>query len=149
MSTDLDLARVRRAFPALADGRARFDSPGGSLTPTVVADAVAATLVAGLSNRGSVNPSERAADEVVAAARSAVADLVVADPRGVVFGRSMTELTWSLARTLAAGWGPGDEVVVTRLDHDADVEGDGVLQLQRPGTVRAGEERDALTEDDR
>ena len=54
-------------------------------------------------------------------ARSAVADLLGADPRGVVFGRSATQLTFDLARTLAAGWGPGDEVVVSRLDHDANV----------------------------
>ncbi|KQT91650.1 cysteine desulfurase [Marmoricola sp. Leaf446] len=133
---DLDLERVRRAFPALADGRARFDSPGGSLTPTVVAEAVADTLVAGLSNRGPVNPSERRADEVVTAARAAVADLVGGDPRGVVFGRSMTELTWSLARTLAAGWGPGDEVVVTRLDHDADVRPWVTLAERVGATVR-------------
>ena len=151
MTTDpgLDLDRVRRAFPALADGRARFDSPGGSLTPTVVADAVAATLVAGLSNRGTVNPSERLADEVVAAARGAVADLVGADPRGVVFGRSMTELTWSLARTLAAGWGPGDEVVVTRLDHDADVRPWVVLAERAGATVRwLGFDRDTGELDD-
>lgn len=136
MTDGFDLERVRRAFPALADGRARFDSPGGSLTPTVVADAVAATLVAGLSNRGSVNPSERRADEVVQAARDAVADLVGGDPRGVVFGRSMTELTWSLARTLASGWGPGDEVVVTRLDHDADVRPWVALAERAGATVR-------------
>ena len=50
-----------------------------------------------------------------------MADLLGADPRGVVFGRSMTQLTYDLSRTLAAGWGPGDEVVVTRLDHDANI----------------------------
>ncbi|SDS48800.1 cysteine desulfurase family protein, VC1184 subfamily [Nocardioides scoriae] len=133
---DLDTGAVRACFPALADGRARFDSPGGSLTPTVVADAVAATLLAGLSNRGPVNPSERRADEVVLAARTAVADLVGGDPRGVVFGRSMTELTWALARTLAAGWGAGDEVVVTRLDHDADVRPWVVLAERAGATVR-------------
>ena len=50
-----------------------------------------------------------------------MADLLGADPRGVVFGRSMTQLTYDLARTLANDWGPGDEVVVTRLDHDANI----------------------------
>ena len=55
------------------------------------------------------------------AARRAIADLVGGDPRGVVFGRSATALTYDLARTLSAGWGPGDEVVVTRLDHDANI----------------------------
>ena len=146
---DLDVERIRRSFPALAGGRARFDSPGGSLTPTVVADAVAATLVAGLSNRGAVNPTERQADEVVLAARAAVADLVGGDARGVVFGRSMTELTWALARTLATTWGPGDEVVVTRLDHDADVRPWVTLAERAGATVRwLGFDRDSGELDD-
>ena len=116
-----DVGRVRSWFPSLADGIARFDGPGGSQTPHQVADAVAATMTAGLSNRGSVTAGERAADEVVLAARAAVADLVGAAPAGVVFGRSMTSLAYLMARTLATGWGPGDEVVVTRLDHDDDI----------------------------
>jgi cysteine desulfurase family protein (TIGR01976 family) len=118
---DLDVERVRAHFPALADGTAYFDGPGGSQTPREVADAVASALVAGLSNRGSVTASERRADEIVVGARRAVADLLGADAGGVVFGRSMTQLTYDLSRSLARGWGPGDEVVVTRLDHDADI----------------------------
>ena len=55
------------------------------------------------------------------AARAAMGDLLGADPRGVIFGRSMTALTFDLARTLAATWRPGDEVIVTRLDHDANI----------------------------
>jgi cysteine desulfurase family protein (TIGR01976 family) len=116
-----DVGRVRSWFPSLADGVARFDGPGGSQTPRQVAEAVAATMTAGLSNRGSLTAGERAADEVVLAARRAVADLVGADPAGVVFGRSMTSLTYLMARTFATGWGPGDEIVVTRLDHDANI----------------------------
>jgi cysteine desulfurase family protein (TIGR01976 family) len=118
---DLDVERIRAHFPALADGTAYFDGPGGSQTPREVADAVASTLVAGLSNRGSVTASERRADETVVRARRAIADLLGADAGGVVFGRSMTQLTYDLSRSLARGWGPGDEVVVTRLDHDADI----------------------------
>jgi cysteine desulfurase family protein (TIGR01976 family) len=116
-----DVGRVRSWFPSLADGVARFDGPGGSQTPRQVAEAVAATMTAGLSNRGSLTAGERAADEVVLAARRAVADLVGADSAGVVFGRSMTSLTYLMARTFATGWGPGDEIVVTRLDHDANI----------------------------
>jgi cysteine desulfurase family protein (TIGR01976 family) len=116
-----DVAAVRAHFPALAEGAAHFDGPGGSQTPDVVADAVAATLRAAIANRGSVTGAERRADGVVLAARAAVADLLAADPGGVVFGRSMTQLTYDLARTLAKDWGPGDEVVVTRLDHDANI----------------------------
>jgi cysteine desulfurase family protein (TIGR01976 family) len=117
----LDVDRVRGMFPALKQGTAFFDGPGGSQTPHQVADAVAATLVAGLSNRGTVTESERRADDVVAGARAAVADLVGADPGGVVFGRSMTQLTYDLARSMAKQWGPDDEVVVTRLDHDGNI----------------------------
>jgi cysteine desulfurase family protein (TIGR01976 family) len=116
-----DVAAVRAHFPALAEGAAHFDGPGGSQTPDVVADAVAATLRAAISNRGTVTAAERRADDVVRGARAAVADLLGADPGGVVFGRSMTQLTYDLARTLAKDWGPGDEVVVTRLDHDANI----------------------------
>jgi cysteine desulfurase family protein (TIGR01976 family) len=86
-----------------------------------VADAVARTLVAPLANRGRITAAERIADEIVVAARGAVADLLGADPGGVVFGRSMTQITFDFARTLAATWAPGDEVVVTSLDHDANV----------------------------
>ncbi len=121
MSASYDVAALRAHFPALADGTAYFDGPGGSQTPTAVAQAVAAALTGGLSNRGATTASERAADEVVLGARAAVADLVAGDAGGVAFGRSMTALTFDLARALARSWGPGDEVVVTRLDHDANV----------------------------
>ncbi len=116
-----DVAALRAHFPALADGTAYFDGPGGSQTPTAVADAVAAALVGGLSNRGATTAAEQRADAAVGAFRAAAADLVGGDPAGTVVGRSMTALTLDLARTLARGWGPGDEVVVTRLDHDANV----------------------------
>jgi cysteine desulfurase family protein (TIGR01976 family) len=119
--TALDVERVRAMFPALAEGVAYFDGPGGSQTPRVVAEAIASTLTAGLSNRGTVTVAERRADEVVHAARAAVADLVGGDAGGVVFGRSMTQLTYDLSRAMAKQWGAGDEVVVTRLDHDADI----------------------------
>ena len=131
-----DVAALRARFPALAAGYAHFDGPGGSQVPAEVAQAVAATLTAPIANRGRVTPAERFSDDVVLAARQAVADLLGADPRGVVFGRSMTSLTVDLAHTLAQGWGPGDEVVVTRLDHDANVR-PWVLAAQRAGaTVR-------------
>ena len=116
-----DVAEIRRQFPALAEGAAHFDGPGGSQVPGVVGDAVAAALTAAISNRGRSTPSERRADEMVRAARLAVAELVRGDPRGVVFGRSMTQLTYDFSRTLAKGWRADDEVVVSRLDHDANV----------------------------
>ena len=116
-----DVRAVRERFPALKAGYAHFDGPGGSQVPDVVADAVARTLTSALATRGTVTAIERAADDVVLGARAATADLLGADPRGVVFGRSMRQLTFDMARTLAAGWRPGDEVVVTRLDHDANI----------------------------
>jgi cysteine desulfurase family protein (TIGR01976 family) len=116
-----DVQAVRRQFPALKAGYAHFDGPGGSQVPESVADAVARTLVAPLANRGRVTAAERTADAVVRDARQAMADLLGGDPGGIVFGRSMTQLTFDMARTVAATWQPGDEVVVTRLDHDANI----------------------------
>ncbi|MGK5112402.1 cysteine desulfurase-like protein [Geodermatophilus sp. CPCC 205506] len=137
MSYDVDA--VRSCFPALRAGAAHFDGPGGSQVPESVAAAVAATLTAPIANRGRVTQAERNADDVVVAARRAVADLVGGDPGGVVFGRSMTALTYDLSRALSAEWGPGDEVVVTRLDHDANVR-PWVQAAQRSGaTVRWAE----------
>ncbi len=134
MSYDVDA--VRSSFPALRAGAAHFDGPGGSQVPEQVAAAVAATLTSPIANRGRLTAAERNADAVVLAARAAVADLVGGDPGGVVFGRSMTQLTYDLSRTLAAGWGPGDEVVVTRLDHDANVRPWVQAAQARGATVR-------------
>lgn len=132
----IDVERVRARIPALADGTAYFDGPGGTQMPDVVADAMADVLKAGLSNRGTVTKAERRAEEVVTAARMAGADLVNADPSGIVFGRSMTELAFEIARTLGQDWGPGDEIIVTRLDHDANIR-PWVTYAERAGaTVR-------------
>lgn len=131
-----DVDRVRARIPALEDGTAFFDGPGGTQMPDIVADAMADLLKAGVSNRGTVTAAERRAEDAVQAARMAGADLVNGDPRGIVFGRSMTELTFEMARTLAQDWGPGDEIVVTRLDHDGDVR-PWVTYAERTGaTVR-------------
>ena len=116
-----DVAALRAQLPALAGGAAHFDGPGGSQTPLPVARAVHDTLVAAIANRGSVTAAERRAEQVVVGARQALADLLGADPRGVVFGRSMTQLTYDMSRAIAKTWRPGDEVVVTRLDHDANI----------------------------
>ncbi len=132
----MDIEAVRRSFPALAHGLARFDGPGGSLVPTPVIEAVAGAMSAGLCQRGVVSGPDRLTEATTAAARSDLARLLGADPRGIVFGRSMTALTFDLARTLSAGWGPGDEVVVTRLDHDANIR-PWVTAAERVGaTVR-------------
>jgi cysteine desulfurase family protein (TIGR01976 family) len=116
-----DVDTIRSHFPALREGAAHFDGPGGTQTPDVVAAAVADTLTAAISNRGHVTASERRADEIVLESRGALADLLGVDPRAVVFGRSATQLTYDLSRALAKEWGPGDEIVVSRLDHDSNV----------------------------
>ena len=116
-----DVQAVRAHFPALREGAAHFDGPGGSLVPDVVGETVAATLTSAIANRGRSNPAERRADDIVVEARRAMADLLGADPEGIVFGRSMTQLTYDFSRTLAKTWAPDTEVVVTRLDHDANI----------------------------
>lgn len=116
-----DVESVRAHFPALKAGAAHFDGPGGSQVPDVVAEAVAGALTSPVANRGLVTQAERNADDIVLAGRAAMADLIGATPSGVVFGRSMTQLTYDLSRALAKAWGEGDEVVVSRLDHDANV----------------------------
>lgn len=116
-----DVDAVRRHFPALEEGAAHFDGPGGAQVPDAVGKAVAATLVSAISNRGKVTVAGRRAEEIVIGARQAAADLVGGTPNGIVFGRSMTQLTYDFSRALAKNWGPGDELVVTRLDHDANI----------------------------
>jgi cysteine desulfurase family protein (TIGR01976 family) len=119
--SEFDVSAVRSHIPALASGVAFFDGPGGSQVPDVVADAIRETLASPISNRGIVTEAERNADTIVSGARAAMADLLGADAGGVVFGRSMTQLTYDFARTLARSWREGDEVVVSRLDHDANI----------------------------
>ena len=117
----LDLDRIRKDFPALEQGVAYFDGPGGTQVPRQVAEAVAGAMTSGISNRGLITTAERRAEDVVVGARSAVADLLGCDPRGVVFARSMTQATYDVSRALAKEWVAGDEVVVTRLDHDGNI----------------------------
>ncbi|MGW8801897.1 cysteine desulfurase-like protein [Streptomyces sp. NPDC055775] len=116
-----DVDAVRAQIPALKSGSARFDAPGGTQTPQPVIDALMDALANPLANRGSTTEGERNAEAIVVGARRALADLLGADPRGIVFGRSATQLTYDLSRALAKNWGPGDEVVVSRLDHDANI----------------------------
>jgi cysteine desulfurase family protein (TIGR01976 family) len=116
-----DVNKVRASFPSLNTGLAFFCGPGGSQVPDVVGKTISDAITKPISNRNVNTESEKNAEEIVLSFRAAVADLIDVDPRGVVYGRSWTQLTYDFSRTLAKNWGPGDEVVVTTLDHDSNV----------------------------
>ncbi len=116
-----DVAELRTHFPSLASGTAHFDGPGGTQTPREVAAAIAATISGPLSNRGSTGASEANADAAVSGFRAAGSDLLGVTASGIVHGRSATQLTYDFSRALAKQWTRGDGVVVSRLDHDANV----------------------------
>jgi cysteine desulfurase family protein (TIGR01976 family) len=116
-----DVCKVRSAYPALADGYAYLDGAAGTQVPAAVIDAISGAYRAGLGNAGGAFPASRRSDVITSECRQAVADLTGGEPDGVILGPNMTTLTFRLANALAAGWGPGDEVIVTRLDHDANV----------------------------
>jgi len=135
----LDLPALRKHFPSLDSGIAHFDGPGGSQTPRPVGDAIASALCGPLSNRGDGVLSERNSTNFVTEFRAACADLLAASPLGIVHGRSATQLTFDFARHLAKTWGAGDEIVVTRLDHDSNIR-PWILAAERVGaTVRWAE----------
>ena len=117
----IDLTALRAHFPSLESGLAFFDGPGGTQTPGQVADAIAATLTGPLSNRGATSPSGRNADRAVADFRAAYADLLNVPADGVVHGRSATQLTYDFSRHLTKGWNAGDEIILSRLEHDSNV----------------------------
>ncbi|MFH8360659.1 cysteine desulfurase-like protein [Streptomyces anulatus] len=129
-----DVGAVRAQFPALRSGTAHFDGPGGTQTPASVIAAIGEAMSGSLSIRGSALPGEVNAEEIVRGFRQAMADLLGADPGGIVFGRSATQLTYDFSRTLSGTWSPGDEVVVSRLDHDANIR-PWVQAAERAGAV--------------
>jgi len=126
MSSVPDLSTLRSRFPALArtqGGRpvVYADAPGGSQVPETVIEAVAGHYRGGISNMDGVFAASEELEAAVGAARRAGADLAGVEPRQVVFGPNSTSLLFHLSRSFARTIGPGDEIVVTRLDHDANV----------------------------
>jgi cysteine desulfurase family protein (TIGR01976 family) len=121
------VAHCRSQFPALSrkvgDRPAVFfDGPGGTQVPERVIKAVSGYLANSNANHGGLFATSRESDELLAQSHQAVADFMgTDDPNTVVFGQNMTSLTFALSRALAKTWQPGDEVIVTRLDHDANV----------------------------
>lgn len=116
-----DVARIRGLFPALGDGWIHFDGAGGMLVPEQVASAVSTAMRAPVSGPGGFFPASQRAESIVSAARRAVADLVGADPAGVVLGPSSSVLLRRLADVMSDRWTIGDEVVVSRLDEQANL----------------------------
>jgi cysteine desulfurase family protein (TIGR01976 family) len=119
MTFQVDL--IRKDFPSLSTGITYFDGPGGSQTPSVVGDAIAKAITQPLSNRGTNTISEQNAENYVIGYRNAVADLLNCDPKGVVYGRSWTQLTYDFSRSIAKSWNAGDEIIVSELDHDSNI----------------------------
>ncbi|MGH2672592.1 MAG: cysteine desulfurase-like protein [Actinomycetota bacterium] len=122
----LDLSDVRPRFPSLSremDGRpvVFVDAPGGSQVPESVVDAMAAYLRHSNANVHGAFDTSRETDLLVDEAHRAAADLLNADPDEIVFGPNATTLMFAISRSVARTLGPGDEVVVTRLDHDANI----------------------------
>jgi cysteine desulfurase family protein (TIGR01976 family) len=137
-----DFAACREQFPALKrriDGRPAiyFDGPAGSQTPQRVIDAIADYLVNHNANHGGTFATSRESDEIVRETQLALADFLNApDPDTIAFGANMTTLTFAVSRAIAANWKPGDEVLVTRLDHDANVAPWVRAAQDRGATVR-------------
>ncbi len=138
----LDPAAVRAHFPALErlhDGRpvAYLDGPGGTQVPRATIDAIAAHLAAGDANTHGAFAASEETDALIADAHAAMADFLGAhDPAEIVFGPNMTTLTLAVSRALGRDLRPGDEIVVTRLDHDANVAPWLAVAEDRGATVR-------------
>lgn len=124
--SQFDLSTVRSQFPALAlmdAGRPAvyFDGPGGTQVPQRVSDAMAHYLVHMNANHGGAFRTSRASDALLLAAHEALADLLnAASHREIIFGANMTTLTFAVSRAIGRALQPGDEVLITRLDHDAN-----------------------------
>jgi cysteine desulfurase family protein (TIGR01976 family) len=141
-----DSKRVRAAYPALSDGYSYLDGAAGTQAPAPVIDAIAEAYRSGIGNVGGTFPASGRSGSIVAECRQALADLTGASPDGVILGPNMTTLTYRLAETLSRSWGPGDEVVVSRLDHDANIRPWVQAAARRGATVRWAEVDLASTE---
>jgi cysteine desulfurase family protein (TIGR01976 family) len=125
LSSVLDLTWVRAQFPALAqkvNGQPAvfLDGPGGTQVPQCVIDAIADYLARNNANTGGAYLTSRNTDRMIAEARSAMGGFLNCDADEIVFGPNMTTLTYAMSRALGRDLGPGDEIVLTLLDHDAN-----------------------------
>jgi cysteine desulfurase family protein (TIGR01976 family) len=143
----LDVAAVRARFSALNRGLAFFDAPGGTQVPDEVIDAVAAYLRESNANLGGRFETSRRSDLLVGEARRAAASFLGCAAEEIVFGANMTTLNFALSRTAGRELEPGDEIVVTRLDHDGNVAPWLELAQDLGLVVRLAEIRDDTTLD--
>jgi cysteine desulfurase family protein (TIGR01976 family) len=139
-----DVAAIRACYPALADGYAYLDGAAGTQVPAAVIEAISQAQARGLGNSGGAFPASLRADEITAGCRAAVAALTGGEPDGVILGPNMTTLTYRIAGALAKTWQPGDEVVVSQLDHDANVR-PWVQAAEQAGVVVRWAQVDAAT----
>ena len=119
--TELNIEAVRARFSALRSPVAFFDGPGGTQCPDSVIDAIAAYLRESNANVGGHFANSRRSDALVAQARLAAAQFLWCEPDETIFGANMTTLNFALSRTVGRTLSAGDEIVVTRLDHDGNV----------------------------
>jgi cysteine desulfurase family protein (TIGR01976 family) len=137
----MSVEEIRRCFPALArthnDNRvAYFDGPGGTQVPRSVVEAMNDYLYDHNANTHWAYPSSEETDAIIEAARSALADFLNASPTEIVFGANMTTLTFHLARALGREYDRNDEILVTELDHHANIAPWRALEIERGVTVR-------------
>jgi cysteine desulfurase family protein (TIGR01976 family) len=116
-----DVAAARAQFPALASGVAFLDAPGGTQCPQSVIDAIAAYLRESNANLGGAFATSRRSDDLVARAHETAARFLGCRSEETIFGQNMTTLNFALTRALGRTLGAGDEILVTRLDHDGNV----------------------------
>ena len=136
-----DVEAIRAHFPALERRHgghvvAYFDGPGGTQVPRAVVDAMADYLFRHNANTYWEYPTSAETDDAIASARAALADLLGASVDEIAFGANMTTLTFHVARALGRGWGPGDDIVVTELDHHANVAPWEAIARERGVTLR-------------
>jgi len=141
--TKLDLSWVRAQFPALAqtvNGHPAvfLDGPGGTQVPQRVIDAISGYLHRNNANTGGAYATSRNTDATIAEARRAMADFFNCDPDEVVFGPNMTTLTYAISRSIGRELHPGDEILLTHLDHDANISPWRALE-ERGVTIRLAE----------
>src|SRR4051812_26613082 len=131
--TSFPIEEVRGLFPALRSPRAYLDNPAGTQLPRPVIEAVSAAMTGAASNLGGFFPDSQAADDIYQRALASMADFLGgASAAEIIVGQSMTTLTFQISRSLGHDWRAGDEIIVTRMDHEGNVS----------PWIRLAEERD-------